>query len=304
MSDVTVIGLGEMGSALARAFLAGGKSVTIWNRTLAKASALVRSGANRASSMADAVAASPTVVICLSDYEATSGMFRIDGLAEKLDGRLIVQLSSGTPHQARAFGAWVVSQGGSYLDGAIGAWPRQIGSPEAGLLIVGKEDVFAAAEPLLKLLGGGLSYMGPDFGHAKTLSNAGLAYFAAHWIGFSHGAAVCEAEGIDTAMFGEMMAGMAAFFSEDMRHMGRVIAEDRFGDAEATIRIISSDVGLLAETSRDLGIGAQFPDFAAGVFRRARDAGFSAEEPSAVIKVLREAAAEKSIKGTQATGSL
>ncbi|PLP57195.1 3-hydroxyisobutyrate dehydrogenase [Mesorhizobium loti] len=288
MSDVTVIGLGEMGSALARAFLAGGKSVTVWNRTPAKAASLERSGAIRASNFAEAIAASPTVVICLSDYKPTSGMLSENGVVEKLDGRLIVQLSSGTPRQARALGAWAASHGASYLDGAIGAWPRQIGGPEAGLLIVGDEDVFASAEPLLKLLAGGLSYMGPDIGHAKTLSNAGLAYFAAHWIGFSHGAAICEAEGLDPAMFGEMMAGMAPFFSEDLRHMGRVIAEDRFGDAEATIRIVSSDVDLLAEASRDLGIGAEFPNFAAGIFQRAKNAGFSSEEPGAVIKVLRE----------------
>lgn len=289
MSDVTVVGLGEMGSALARAFLAAGRTVTVWNRSPAKAVTLERAGATHAPAFADAIFASPAVVICLQDYEAISALFHGNAVTEALGGRLVVQLSSGTPGQARALGTWVRSHGGSYLDGAIGAWPRQIGGPEAGLLVAGDEAVFASAEPLLKQLAGGLSHIGADIGHAKTLSNAGLAYFAAHWIGFSQGAAICEAEGLDTAMFGEMMAGMAAFFSEDMRHMGRVIAEDRFDGAEATIRIVSSDVGLLARTSRDLGIGAAFPDFAAGVFGRARDAGFSAEEPSAVIKVLREA---------------
>lgn len=243
----------------------------------------------RASTVAEAVAASPVVVICLSDYAAVSSVLGEEGVAEKLGGRLIVQLSSGTPRQAQALGAWVASRGASYLDGAIGAWPRQIGGPEAGLLIVGNEDVFASAEPLLKLLAGGLSYMGPDVGHAKALSNAGLAYFAAHWIGFCHGAAICQAEGIDAGTFGEVMAGMAPFFGEDMRHMGRVIAEDRFGDREATIKTITSDIGWLVESSRDLEIGAEFPKFAASIFQRAKDAGFGAEEPSALIKVLRKA---------------
>ena len=74
MSDVTVIGLGEMGSALARAFLAGGKSVTVWNRTPAKAAALERLGALAASAVADAVSASPVVVIFLSGYAAASDL--------------------------------------------------------------------------------------------------------------------------------------------------------------------------------------------------------------------------------------
>ncbi|MFE0016532.1 NAD(P)-dependent oxidoreductase [Mesorhizobium sp. NPDC059054] len=289
MSDVTMIGLGEMGSALGRAFLAGGKSVTVWNRTPAKAAALERLGAVRASTVAGAIAASPVVVICLSDYAAASGVLGEDGVAETLDGQLIVQLSSGTPDQARELKAQAVSSGANYLDGAIGAWPRQIGGPEAGLLIVGNEDVFASAEPLLKLLAGGLSYVGSNIGHAKAFSNAGLAYFAAHWIGFSHGAAICEAEGIDAGTFGEVMAGMAPFFGEDMRHMGRVIAEDRFGDPEATIKTITSDIGWLVESSRDLKIGVEFPKFAASIFLRAKDAGFGGEEPSALIKVLRKA---------------
>lgn len=289
MSDVTVIGLGEMGSALARAFLAAGKSVTVWNRTPAKAAFLEQMGATHVLAIAEAIVASPVVVICLSDYAAISGVLGDGEVAEKLAGRLIVQLTSGTPRQARALSAWAASRGANYLDGAIGAWPRQIGGPDAGILVVGDEDVFASAEPLLKLLAGGLSYMGPNIGHAKTLSNAGLAYFAAHWIGFSQGAAVCEAEGLDVGMFAEIMAAMIPFFGEDLRHMGRVITENRFGDPEATIKTLSSDVGRLVETSGDLNIGMEFPAFAADIFQRAKEAGFASEEPSAVIKILRKA---------------
>ncbi len=58
MSDVTVVGLGEMGAALAAAFIRSGKKVTIWNRTRDKAHELTRNGAAFAASVADAIAAS------------------------------------------------------------------------------------------------------------------------------------------------------------------------------------------------------------------------------------------------------
>ena len=45
MSDVSVVGLGAMGSALARALMRAGHRVTVWNRTASKAEALVREGA-------------------------------------------------------------------------------------------------------------------------------------------------------------------------------------------------------------------------------------------------------------------
>jgi len=55
MSDVTVIGLGAMGAALASAFLKDGHSVTVWNRTRAKAEPLVKDGATLVPSAASAV---------------------------------------------------------------------------------------------------------------------------------------------------------------------------------------------------------------------------------------------------------
>jgi 3-hydroxyisobutyrate dehydrogenase-like beta-hydroxyacid dehydrogenase len=47
---VTVLGLGEMGSALAGAFLGGGLPTTVWNRSPGKADALVAKGAVGAAS--------------------------------------------------------------------------------------------------------------------------------------------------------------------------------------------------------------------------------------------------------------
>lgn len=65
MSDVSIIGLGAMGSALARALLRGGQDVTVWNRTSAKAEPLVRDAATAAPDLVAAVAGSPVVVVAV-----------------------------------------------------------------------------------------------------------------------------------------------------------------------------------------------------------------------------------------------
>ena len=57
-SEISVIGLGTMGAALARTLLQNGYRVTVWNRTSAKAEPLVRDGAVLAPSAASAVSAS------------------------------------------------------------------------------------------------------------------------------------------------------------------------------------------------------------------------------------------------------
>ncbi len=287
MSDVSVLGLGVMGSALARALVGGGKGVTVWNRNMSKATPLIALGATAAMTVAEAVVASPVTVICLSDYAATLSLLEEPAAREALRGKLVIQLSSGTPDHARSFDGWVRDHGARYVDGAIAAWPRQIGGPEAAITVAGSDGAFAAAEPLLKILAGNISYAGTSIGHPAALANAGIAYFAGHWLGFAHGAAVCEAEGIDPAMFGDMMADIAPIFADDMLRMGKAIAENRFDSAEATIRTISGDLRWLAECAERTGIGQAFPRLAVDIFQRAQDAGAGAEQHSAVIKVIR-----------------
>ncbi|MGW7328915.1 NAD(P)-binding domain-containing protein, partial [Streptomyces sp. NPDC054840] len=65
--SLTLLGLGDMGTAIARTWLAAGHPLTVWNRTPAKAGALAAEGAAVAASAADAVAASALVVVCLLD---------------------------------------------------------------------------------------------------------------------------------------------------------------------------------------------------------------------------------------------
>ena len=70
MSEITVIGLGNMGSALARVLVENGRSVTVWNRSPEKAAPLLDQGAVLASHPAAAVAASPVIIMCVSNYAA------------------------------------------------------------------------------------------------------------------------------------------------------------------------------------------------------------------------------------------
>src|SRR5690554_719088 len=67
---VSVIGLGNMGTALAEAFMKAGITTTVWNRTPGKAEMLVSKGANLAATPMEAVQASPMVVACVLEYSA------------------------------------------------------------------------------------------------------------------------------------------------------------------------------------------------------------------------------------------
>ena len=72
MRDVTVIGLGNMGSALARVLQENKRTVTVWNRSADKAAPLVDMGAVLAPSAAAAIAASPLIIVCVTNYAASN----------------------------------------------------------------------------------------------------------------------------------------------------------------------------------------------------------------------------------------
>ena len=61
MSNVTIIGLGQMGTAIAKLLIDAGTTITVWNRSAEKANLLATYGAQVAHSAAGAVSASPDV---------------------------------------------------------------------------------------------------------------------------------------------------------------------------------------------------------------------------------------------------
>ena len=139
-NGVTMIGLGLMGSALARAVVSAGCNVTVWNRTGSRAEAFVGGPARVAATVEEAVDQSEVIVVCVRDHDATNEALRTRSTEARLAGKVIVQLSTGTPIQAREAAAWAASVGASYLDGSIMGLPQDIGTEGLVILYGGERD--------------------------------------------------------------------------------------------------------------------------------------------------------------------
>ena len=100
MAEVSVIGTGRMGSALARAFIGDGRSTCVWNRTASRAQPLAELGAEVASTAIGAVQASPVTVACVTNYDNVRDALA-PAPASAFEGRTIVNLTTGTPTEAR-----------------------------------------------------------------------------------------------------------------------------------------------------------------------------------------------------------
>lgn len=166
MSTVTVLGLGAMGAALAKAQRSAGNDVVVWNRTASKAPWLDALGARREGSLAKAVGASDAVIVCLLNDGSVSEV--LGSVANELRGRVVVNLTSGTPDQARAQARWSAQHGAVYLDGGIMAVPLMIGTSHAMVLYSGDERAFGLLAPILESFGRA-HFVGTDPGRAALL---------------------------------------------------------------------------------------------------------------------------------------
>jgi 3-hydroxyisobutyrate dehydrogenase-like beta-hydroxyacid dehydrogenase len=286
--EVSVIGLGAMGATLAQLLLRQGYRVTVWNRTSAKADQLAREGAILAPSPAAAVAASPIVVVCVYDYKAANEILESKGVASALDGRVLVQLTTGSPQEAQDSEVWARRQGAEYLDGAIQAAPSQMARPDTTILVSGAESAFRRSEPVLKVFGGNLKFLGEQIGAASAMDMATLSYVYGAWVGFIHGSRIAESAGFRVDHYGSLVAEISPSFGEFFKHEGAVIQSGNYEISESPLKISVEATERLAQAARESRINSEFPTFVSGLFKRAVAAGYENEEAAALIKVFRE----------------
>jgi 3-hydroxyisobutyrate dehydrogenase-like beta-hydroxyacid dehydrogenase len=281
LTELTCVGLGLMGSALARALLAAGNRITVWNRSPGRAEALVGLGAEVARSFAEALAASPITLICIDNYASTRVLLETEGLAGHLVGRTIVNLTTGTPREAETLSAWVAAQGAQYLDGAILCGPNQIGTKGGEVLFSGDALAWQTAGPLLACLAGKVRNVGPGVGDAAALDLAWLTMTYVKFTGVAHAARICGAQGIDLQAFIEL-------FPDDPYacKLARIIKDDTYDQPTATLQVWGEALARIQMQARDAGIPSAIPDFIAGYFQRAMDMGLGQQEAIAIYKTL------------------
>ena len=281
MSDISTLGLGLMGSALARSFVHGRHDVTVWNRSPAKMQPLVDMGAVPAASVAAAVEASPVVLVNIDDYPATRALLEAADVVEKLSGRVVVQLSTGTPQEAREFEAWFTSLGADYLDGALLCYPEDIGTPSATIVYSGPRPVFDRCEALLASLGEDIRFVGEKVGSAAALDLAWLSSLYGAYAGAAHGVVLCESEGVDLGLYANVGV------NDEARWIIETVKQDDFGDPTATLSVWNAALQRVRDHAHGAGINSEVPDFVAGILDRAEADGHGAEHIAAMVKALR-----------------
>lgn len=275
-----------MGSAIANAFIDRGHDVCVWNRSADKMQAFQASATQCAANAAEAVSAASLCVICIDDYAATRELIEQQSLHEVIGGKTLLQVSTGTPREARELESWALAQNARYLDGAILAYPREIGH-DALIALAGAESTFAAQQDLLGALSSDLRYLGEAVGAAAALDVALLSYYVCTHLGLIHGALVCESEGLSPAVLADTIVDSVPSDVEEIRHLGQALETGNFENPGASIGVYSGVLDRILQQAHDASINAEIAAFANKLYKRGMAAGFADQEVVALIKLLR-----------------
>ncbi|MFF9016199.1 NAD(P)-dependent oxidoreductase [Streptomyces sp. NPDC014870] len=283
--NVTVIGLGQMGAALADALLTAGHPTTVWNRTPAKADALVARGAGRAAGVAEAAAASELVVVCVLDYPAVRELLAPE--AASLRGKVLVNLTSGSPEQARAEAEWAAAHGVGYLDGGIMTTPPGVGDSANMILYAGSPALLAAHRATLEVLGDPVD-LGEDAGLASLYDAGLLGLMWSVFGGWLHATALAGADGVAAKEFTAVANRWLKTVSWFMSGYADQIDAGEYPGADATIDVQVAAIGHLLHAGEERGIDDRLPRLHLELMRAAVDAGHGGDSYARIIEAFRK----------------
>ncbi|MFF2536123.1 NAD(P)-dependent oxidoreductase [Streptomyces cyaneofuscatus] len=285
-TPVTIIGLGSMGTALAEAYIEAGHPTTVWNRTGAKAAPLVAKGAVHQEGIADAVAASPLVIACLTTYDDT--VEALKPAESVLKDRALVTLNSGSPAGARETAEWALSHGARFLDGAIKNVPSAVGAEDTLLYYGGDRGVFETYESTLKVMGGDTVHLGEETDLAALYEMAVGGTLLPALVGFFQGAAVVQARGLDaatlvrfTVKWFEMINSVLPVFADE-------IDRGDYSKPASSVNLFLAGAAHDAELGKEANIDVEWHAPFHDLLKRAVAAGHGDHSISALTEVLKK----------------
>ncbi|MFE2723272.1 NAD(P)-dependent oxidoreductase [Kitasatospora sp. NPDC059327] len=284
-TSVTLLGLGAMGTALARTWLAAGHPLTVWNRTAARAEPLAAQGATVAGTAAEAVAASRLVVVCLLDDASVEEA--LEGV--ELAGRDVVNLVTSTPGLARARAAWVRERGARYLDGGIMAVPPMIGVSAAGPYVFysGSSELFEQHRDTLAVPAG-TRFVGEDAGFAALYDVALLSAMYGMFAGVAHAFALIGEEAVAPSDLAPLLTSwLRAMAGSVEQSAAQLEAGDYTLGVVSNLAMQVAGTPTFLRTAEEQGVSPELlaPYFALMARRLAEGAG--AEDLVGVVDLLR-----------------
>jgi 2-hydroxy-3-oxopropionate reductase len=284
MSDVGFIGLGIMGAPMAGHLLAGGHRLFVHTRSKVPDS-ITAGGATVCKSGADVARQAAIVFLMVPDTpDVEKVLFGTGGVAEGLSaGKIVVDMSSISPIETKAFARRVNELGCQYLDAPVSG--GQVGAKAASLTIMvgGSEETFNTVKPLFELMGKNITLVGGN-GDGQTTKVANQIIVALTIEAVAEALLFAAKSGADPAKVRQALMGGFASSRILEVHGERMIK--RTFDHGFRIELHQKDLNLALSTARRLGISLPNTATAQELFNACAAHGGRAWDHSAMLRAL------------------
>ena len=205
---VGFIGLGIMGSPMARHLLEAGFPLTVHSRSPAPVDALVSDGAVRATSPSEVAGVSDVVITMLPDTpDVAHVMLGDDGVAAgAAAGALVIDMSTIDPGPTRAIAGQLSQQGVEMLDAPVSGGERGAIDGTLSIMVGGPDGAFARAQPILHVMGKNIVHVGPS-GAGQITKACNQLVVAATIEAVAEALVLAERSGVDPAKVREALLG-------------------------------------------------------------------------------------------------
>ena len=282
MTTVGVIGLGNIGGAIAANLVADGHLVTVFDADVERAKAI--SGATVVGSVSEVAAASEITVTSLPSPEIVAAV-AAEWAAAATAGSILIDLSTTLPAGNQAIAALVSASGHHFVEapltgGAVGAQGRTL-----VFMVGGEAEPVARCLPLLDQLGRATFHLGPvGTGATMKLVNSLLA-FACTWASLE-GLSLAAAAGVDVRTAVEVVrTGGASNFFIDRAVEG---INNRNRPAQFALGLAAKDAGLISEIAAASGVPSAMATAMVEVLRDAVDRGLGDHDWSDLVLAAEE----------------
>lgn len=285
INSISIIGLGPMGRAMARVYLAAGYSVTVWNRTTSKAEALAKEGAVRAKTVADALNASKLIILSLTEYDI---MYKVlNGTTDALKDRALVNLSSDTPQKVREAEKWIQDHNAEFLSGGVMVDPPLVGKPEAYIFYSGSRAVYDAHEQTLAVLGKP-DYRGRDAGLSQLYYQALLNILYTSATSVLHSMAMVNAAGVSAKVFEPYMMDFLDVLPYFFKDLAKEVDTQQYPGGENNMTMMTAGAAHVVQTAKETNVDTSLPDLIKRIYDRTVEHGRGSDGLTSIIEVLKK----------------
>ena len=298
MATLGFVGLGAMGSRLARRLLEAGFAVVGYNRTAAKAQPLVDAGMRLGRSPREVAEASDVVFSMVTDNDALRAVaLGPDGIVAGLRrDAVFVEMSTVSPAVTREIGDAVAAHGAAMLDAPISGSTITVEAGTASIAAGGEAAALERARPyLLAMAPGGITHVGP-LGLAKTMKIATNLGLAVQMLAFCEAVLLAEKSGIPRELAVEALM-KSVIASPMVKYRGPFVLGKMPADAWFPVPMIQKDMQLALDHGHTVGVPLPLTALTQEWLSMARGSGLGDYDFAILFDVLASlAAAKPSIK--------